>query len=136
MPLSRIVKALTVQPHPGHPWAIHVYGPALRRNPDHLEDIVPVWAVHNPADNYRSFFLVEGFHGLVRAKYDLDRPLPAGIGGSVVAALYCDHHFGIHTSDPWNWVDGRPPIVTITDTMSKADLYHEVIRVYSRRNRG
>lgn len=125
-----------INPRAGHPWAIHVYGPVLRRNPDYPGDLIPVFALHDPKDNYQTFLLADVVQHSGVARYQPENPLPAGVGGSVVAYILTEHPITITTTDPWNWVDGEPPRVTVVDGMSKTDLYKEVIRTYSKMRRG
>lgn len=135
MPKSR---SLTIPASAEDPVAIHVYGPALRRNPDHEDDPIPVWAVHFPKSSYREFILVDRIHGNVDGRYFPDKPLPAGIGGNVVAYMLVRESFGIETFDPWNWEARHhgPPRIMIGADLTKVELYKAVVQKYSRRNRG
>lgn len=124
-----------IVPADGHPWPVHIYSPAFRRNPTApKDDQVPLWVTHDPAHDYRRVILVEGVDfANASGRTDVERPLPTGKGGGVVAAVWCSGPFHVWTTDPWNWgLGGLPPWVYIPEEYTREDLYRAVIGLYTK----
>lgn len=132
---SRITR---IVPTPGQPWPIHIYSPAFARNREATPgDQIPLWVIHDPRHEFRRLILVEGVE-IYRAsgKTNVGFPVPSGIGGGVVAAVWTDRGFDIWTTDPWNWgADGMPPWVDLPETFTRADLFSQVCRLYTKGGR-
>lgn len=120
--------------------AVHIYGPAIRRNPDHPDDLVPIWAIHQPPD-YRTFVLVDHWRAFWMHDLQIEgvacKPgevlIPTGEGGSVIAAVFLRGVIEVTTMDPWNWVGGRPPTITVGEGESKIGVYKRVVKTYSKK---
>lgn len=132
---SRITR---IVPVPGQPWPIHIYSPAFPRNREAPPgDQIPLWVMHHPGYAFRRLILVEGVE-IYRAtgRTNTGFPVPSGIGGGVVAAVWTDREFDVWTSDPWNWDDGGlPPWIDLPETFTRADLFQQVLRHYTKGGR-
>ena len=119
------------------PWAVHVYAPVLRFNPERTpETRLPVWIVHQPVGDYKEFFLVDAieFHGRVGGDYFHDAKAPRltiGRGSSVDAVLWVFCPFRVISFDASNWDEWGPPRISILGK-SRDEVWEEVRKVYRR----
>lgn len=116
------------------PWAMHVYGPAIRWNSEHPDKTIPVYIIHDPSVAYYRFFLCDGVRGTWDFIDTSDDPVPIGVGGKVVAAGFTNISFmySTRTSAAWNWRDGMPPWVEYSRSTSKDSVFRKALRLYLR----
>lgn len=128
-------KRSRISPHAGHPWVLHVYSPAFRRNPTApADDQIPLFAIHEPESEYHRLILVDSADFVqAKARVNVAKPIPSGIGGGVVAAIWLDAPFDVCTLDAWNWGrNGLPPWLEIGERTTRDDLYQQVLAKYTK----
>jgi hypothetical protein len=124
-----------ITPDTGKPWVLHVYSPALSRNRTAApKDRIPLFALHEPESNYHRLILVDRVNlQVAQGRVDIDHPIPSGVGGGVVAAIWIYQSFVVESDYPWNWgEDMLPPWLTIGEQTTRDDLYREVLRLYTK----